>query len=46
MGGPYVRPFSFGNYGAPGRSRTYNHLIRSQVLYPLSYGCDFSEENC
>jgi hypothetical protein len=27
-------PFS----GAPDRSRTCNLLIRSQVLYPLSYG--------
>ena len=24
-------------FGAPGRIRTYDHLIRSQVLYPLSY---------
>ena len=24
--------------GAPDRSRTCNLLIRSQVLYPLSYG--------
>ena len=24
-------------YGAPGRSRTHNLLIRSQALYPLSY---------
>ena len=24
--------------GAPGRSRTLNLLIRSQMLYPLSYG--------
>ena len=25
-------------YGAPGGIRTPDHLIRSQVLYPLSYG--------
>lgn len=25
--------------GAPGRTRTRNPLIRSQVLYPLSYRC-------
>ncbi len=25
--------------GTPGRSRTSNLLIRSQMLYPLSYGC-------
>ncbi len=24
--------------GAPGESRTHNLLIRSQMLYPLSYG--------
>ena len=24
--------------GAPGKIRTFNLLIRSQVLYPLSYG--------
>ena len=24
--------------GAPGATRTRNQLIRSQVLYPLSYG--------
>lgn len=24
--------------GAPGRTRTCNLLIRSQTLYPLSYG--------
>ena len=28
---------SFG--GAPGGTRTPNLLIRSQTLYPLSYGC-------
>ena len=27
-----------GFVGAPGRIRTCNLLIRSQVLYPLSYG--------
>ena len=26
--------------GAPGRTRTRNPLIRSQVLYPLSYRCN------
>jgi hypothetical protein len=26
------------DYGAPGRSRTYNPQIRSLMLYPLSYG--------
>lgn len=26
-------------HSAPGRIRTYNLLIRSQWLYPLSYGC-------
>ncbi len=26
------------NLGAPGRNRTPNPLVRSQVLYPLSYG--------
>ncbi len=25
-------------YSAPGATRTRNQLIRSQVLYPLSYG--------
>jgi hypothetical protein len=25
-------------YGAPGGARTHNLLIRSQALYPLSYG--------
>ena len=25
-------------FGAPGRTRTCNLLIRSQTLYPLSYG--------
>ena len=25
-------------YGAPGRTRTRNHWVRSPVLYPLSYG--------
>jgi hypothetical protein len=25
-------------YGAPGGTRTPNLLIRSQMLYPLSYG--------
>ncbi len=25
--------------GAPGEIRTPNLLIRSQMLYPLSYGC-------
>ena len=25
--------------GAPGETRTPNLLIRSQMLYPLSYGC-------
>ena len=28
----------FDSSGAPDRSRTCNLLIRSQVLYPLSYG--------
>ena len=27
------------NAGAPGEIRTPNLLIRSQMLYPLSYGC-------
>ena len=27
--------------GAPGRIRTHNPLIRSQMLYPLSYWGDF-----
>ena len=26
-------------FGTPGTIRTYNLLIRSQVLYPLSYRC-------
>lgn len=26
------------NTGAPGGARTHNLLIRSQALYPLSYG--------
>ena len=25
-------------YSAPGEIRTHNRLIRSQALYPLSYG--------
>jgi hypothetical protein len=28
-----------GVFGAPGETRTPNQLIRSQLLYPLSYGC-------
>jgi hypothetical protein len=27
--------------GAPGEIRTHNRLIRSQMLYPLSYEGDF-----
>ena len=34
MGRLRVKPPVF---GAPGRSRTHNLLIRSQALYPLSY---------
>ena len=30
--------FSRGKSGAPGGIRTPDHLIRSQMLYPLSYG--------
>ena len=26
------------NFGEPGRNRTCDHLIKSQVLYQLSYG--------
>ena len=26
--------------GTPGRIRTYDKLIKSQLLYQLSYGCD------
>ncbi|SVB68200.1 uncharacterized protein METZ01_LOCUS221054 [marine metagenome] len=29
--------------GAPGRNRTHNPLVRSQVLYPLSYGGNLSQ---
>ena len=32
------RPAQSGNQNAPGVIRTRNRLIRSQVLYPLSYG--------
>ena len=28
--------------GAPGRTRTRNHWVRSPVLYPLSYGRSFA----
>ncbi len=31
------RPYLFLKHGAPGRNRTYDPLIRSQMLYPLSY---------
>lgn len=32
-------PFVLANFPcAPGKIRTFNLLIRSQVLYPLSYG--------
>jgi hypothetical protein len=36
----YCRPgvFSLVRYGAPEGTRTPNLLIRSQMLYPLSYG--------
>jgi hypothetical protein len=30
--------FALVRYGAPGETRTPNLLIRSQMLYPLSYG--------
>jgi hypothetical protein len=30
--------FFFRKSGAPGGTRTHNLLIRSQALYPLSYG--------
>ena len=33
-----LRPALGARTGAPGRTRTRNHLVRSQVLYPLSYG--------
>ena len=32
-------PSSCGNCGALGGTRTPNLLIRSQMLYPLSYEC-------
>lgn len=32
-------------FGAPGRTRTYNPLVRSQVLYPLSYGRAYLKYN-
>ncbi len=32
------RPCENSKKNAPGEIRTPNHLIRSQVLYPLSYG--------
>src|SRR2546430_2180016 len=32
-------PLIAGLRGAPGKIRTRNPLIRSQVLYPLSYRC-------
>ena len=37
---PYRRSMMFPlvRYGAPGETRTPNLLIRSQMLYPLSYG--------
>jgi hypothetical protein len=37
---PYIHSvvFSLVRYGAPGETRTPNLLIRSQMLYPLSYG--------
>src|SRR5450759_1450803 len=35
---PTPGAFSRGKSGAPGGIRTPDHLIRSQVLYPLSYG--------
>jgi hypothetical protein len=34
------------DYGAPGRSRTYNPQIRSLMLYPLSYGRTVSGIGC
>ena len=36
----------FGRNGAPGRSRTHDHLVRSQVLYPaeLLARCSFNNE--
>ncbi len=34
--------------GAPGRGRTCNPLVRSQMRYPLRHGCDKGKEivNC
>ena len=31
-------------FGAPGEIRTHNRLIRSQMLYPLSYGGDAAKD--
>jgi hypothetical protein len=33
----YIHHKPFSNIGAPGRIRTYDSLLRRQVLYPLSY---------
>ena len=33
------RPFETASYGALGRTRTFNPLIKSQLLYQLSHEC-------
>ena len=33
------------SFGTPGRIRTYNLLVRSQALYPLSYGGEIGAAN-
>ena len=37
-GDPWLYLSVIGGFGAPGGIRTPDHLIRSQMLYPLSYG--------